>query len=281
MSLIEDVLSAQDNYISNKIKIANHMAEYRRIEEYEARDRLSVSSFEGFTGCVKELIASRKKPRRFAMKTLPKLKWGTALHTVYQSFVSSTPNLQACKPWNFPYDDVEYSKKLDEIYPELPVRFRHPVSGKVLISGYLDGVINYHKDLAVVDYKFTGVEPQIFKSKFEQQVLQKKYLFQAKYYLWRLQQDGYYLPLIPTHWCLYFVNYRFEAGDPDSEREVWGTLTDEERVMFLALEAEVVRLDDNPKAECAYRYCKDHGSDSSRSQLDELNNDTDEVGSRG
>lgn len=259
MSLVEDVLSAQENYVSNKQRLARHQAEYRRIEEYEARDKLSVSSFDGMNCCIKALIEARKKPRYFAQKTLPKLSMGTALHEVWQRYTMNTPNLKMVKPWNFPYEDKEFADKLHEIFPETPVRFCHPTTGKVLISGYIDDVINYYGDVAVVDYKFTGVDPQIFKAKFEKQVLLDKYLFQVKYYLWRLQQDKYYWPLVPKYWCLYFVNYRFEAGDPDSEREVWGQLTKEDIECFKELEAEVVRREDNPKSPCGFKFCSEHG----------------------
>lgn len=260
MSLIEDVLSTQENYMSNKQRLARHQAEFRRIEEYEARDRLSVSSFDGMDCCIKALIASRKKPRYFAQKTLPKLSMGTALHEVWQKYTMDTPNLKMVKPWNFPYEDKEFTEKLHEIWPETPVRFKHPTTGKALVTGYLDDVICYYKDdVAVVDYKFPGCKPEIFKAKFEKEVLLPKYLFQIKYYLWRIQQDGYYLPLIPKYYCLYFVNWRFEAGDPDGEREVWGQLTDEDRLTFLEMEKEIVRLADDPTLECSYAFCKEHG----------------------
>ena len=40
---------------------------------------------------------------------------------------------------------------------------------------------------------------------------------------------------------------------------MWGQLTDEDRLTFLEMEKEIVRLADDPTLECSYAFCKEHG----------------------
>lgn len=274
MGLIQDLLSAKENFFCSKIRGAKARQLKKIADEHEYRGRLGVGKFQSITCCPKQLVADAQEGRRFATKTGYKLDLGKEIHRSYQQAALETPGLLWDKP-NLPKgvyitspdeDPVPLKQKLEDKWPEVPV-FLLDSKGDVAILGYADIVMNKYEKPVVTDIKTVNNDPNDYKYKFAEEckLPDKKHILQCKIYAYLMNLHKYYDQPIKSV-VIPYINTRMESGDDAAENELTFPYTEEDASMIGKMLEEGVRQVEafrkGIELPCDYLHCKKHGPDS-------------------
>jgi hypothetical protein len=242
--------------------------------EYLWSGRVGVGAFTSWTCCPKKIVKEAQAAKKWPYSLLYKFELGHAYHNMYQKAAMNTPNLKWIKPYNIPdasidsYNElgekitITLRQHLDKCWPEIPVTTRH--EGRVIISGRADDVENYCKRPTVLDIKTVNDKLNDFKNKTNEEMLQEKHRIQATIYGILMNDDKYYWPLEVKTVKLFYVCTHDDGqiGNPDSEREIYCDIKDEDYVKFHLISDETTRqilaTDKNNDVECKYQFCAEH-----------------------
>lgn len=242
--------------------------------DYLWSGRVGVGAFTSWTCCPKKIVKDAQAAKKWPYSLLYKFELGHAYHAMYQKAAMNTPNLKWIKPYNIPDCSIDsynefgvkvnmtFKEHLDKCWPETPVTTRH--EGRVIISGRADDVENYCKRPIVVDIKTVNDKLNDFKNKTDAEMLQEKHRIQATIYAILMNDDKYYSPFEIKQVKLFYVCTHDDGqiGNPDSEREIYCPVKDEDVVKFHLISDETTRQilanDTKKDVECKYKFCNDH-----------------------
>ena len=275
MSLLDDLLVFRENTYCSAQKSAAIQQEYQRRENFEWSGRLSVGSFKTWDCCPKKLVAEAQKTKTWPESLLFKFDVGHAIHEVYQRRAMNTPGLKMIKPYFLPevnmksrnsmgqYVDTTLREELEKSWPEIPVTYRDPDTGEVVIMGYIDEIEVHKNKPVVLDIKSINDDPLEFKLRFDEIIKEKveSHFIQTQFYGIMANIDNYFSPLKIEKTKILYISTKL-LGEPESERELVRPIKDEHYTKFDLLAKESVNqiraYKENKDQKCNYRYCGVH-----------------------